>query len=243
MKKLVLSLLGLFLLFSCAWDNLVTEQMLKNNYDSESGELDLSNFALSKIPDFSSYWKDSLFFQAKSVNLSNNNIVFLETDKLWDFTNLWTLSIANNTLKAVQNTDVQLESLDISGNQLEVLIFASGSTIKELNISDNVLRYWSDIQLPLNLEVLNVNNNKLNDIKGFGELLQLRYLDLSENELSDLNMKELSKQKKLEYIDISWNLEMSPERVEAMTKYNTKYLEKQNEQNTITAGGTWALTQ
>lgn len=243
MKKTIAFVMCTLLISSCSGDRLIDENFLMKSYNTETQDLDLSDLGLTAMPDFSSF-TGSEILTAKTLNLAENDISLLDMSMLKDFADLRELNVSDNEITIVKNLNTDMDLLNLSDNDLEILSFASGSILKELDLSSNNLRFWGDIaMLPLTISTLDLSDNRLQNIDGVWKLMRLKYLDISNNELSDLDMKELSSQKLLQYIDISENPEMSKERIDAMKKYNDKYIEKQNEQKQFNKTMTGSLTQ
>jgi Leucine-rich repeat (LRR) protein len=125
MKKVCLVLVTAIFLSGCNGDSRMSENYLTKQYNIESKALDLSDSGLTKVPDFSMYPNEADIFGASEINLADNDIKELDAASFTSFKNLKKVSLADNELKVIRNLDLELDNLDLSDNELEILSFAS----------------------------------------------------------------------------------------------------------------------
>lgn len=81
------------------------------------------------------------------------------------------------------------KSVDLSGKQLTALpeSLLSQTSVTSLNLSNNQLTNLNGIEKLVNLETLNVENNRLESLPaGIGQLKKLKNADFSNNRLTSL---------------------------------------------------------
>lgn len=169
----------------------------------------------------------SQFNKTKFVNLSHNSI-----DKFVGFSNLTQLDLSHNLIKNlsvniskqsklshlyVQNNQIKsitnfssaiLKFFDASGNKIEKLSIGYNPSLKQLTLSDNLIK---TIQTKLynvipNLEILNLSSNFLSKLEDYSfNLTNLLQLDLNNNEISSLSQKCFSGLSRLQVLNISLN--------------------------------------
>ena len=120
--------------------------------------------------------------ELKLDNCDIRNISGLE-----NFINLNTLNLSNNKLKDGE------DSIEAVTEQLKTL-----TSLKELNLSHNYLKYTSGLEHLANLKKLNLYDNAISDLSGLNNLQNLTYLNLGEN---NENEKKLHTMAPLENIN------------------------------------------
>lgn len=115
--------------------------------------------------------------QLEALDLSNMVIGCLESDALFDLVNLETLDLRN----------CKIDNLDKHA-------FKKLANLKSLNLNGNRLKQLQQGLFEFNpkLSALSVRNNKLNTIEvDFTAILNLKRIDLTENECIDENYAEI----------------------------------------------------
>jgi Leucine-rich repeat (LRR) protein len=125
MKKISIYIVSLLLLASCNGETLIDKNLLEKSYDTSLQSLDLRDLSLAMIPDFSVFGTGTSFENAQSIDLSGNDIEFLEIDKLAYFEGLREIYLADNEIKVVNNLDINADILDLSDNRIETAFFQS----------------------------------------------------------------------------------------------------------------------
>ena len=167
-------------------------------------KLDLSSNRLSGItPDLSP------LSHLTSVNLSNNNL----TGDIWKsfstLTNLEEIYVGNNNC-TISSTDfsgfINLKSLDISKLNI-VEIPQSLSTLQNLtslNISENKISNYSNLNLLSKLQELNLSGNSITSLPNeISSLKSLKTLNLSNNSIT--NFSSLNSLSSLEWLSLENN--------------------------------------
>lgn len=155
-----------------------------------------------------------------TLNLSNKELTSVSTgDNIFKyFINLKELDLSNNNITSINpitNSNIELEKLNISNNNFIDSSKESSITSKlykipsltELDISNNKLKYLTNINQLVNLKRLNAYNNEIIDLKGLSDLTTLEYLNLGENYTKNTieNLNALNTLTSLKYFDFSDN--------------------------------------
>lgn len=190
---------------------------------------------------FSDQWNRGI---RRHVNLSHCNITDIYPKVFENFQNLVSLSLSGNPFISKENltkfiANIQknrsLKKLDLSFLNFPQItsVFADLQriTIKELDLSGNKIETIEPISLQYlsTLHIFKINRNKLKTLGGLVRLANLRYLDISYNQIDKLHIdyvkiftkmkffighhnqlvtvtnEQLSKWKNLHYLDISHN--------------------------------------
>ncbi|XP_038048350.1 leucine-rich repeat-containing protein 40-like [Patiria miniata] len=165
--------------------NAVSSALLKQAM--RSGQLNLSNRELAKVPD--SVWRINIDIpeEAKTVSLDKTE------DGWWEQTDLVKLILACNKLQEISNDIQQLPALtvlDVHDNVLTSLPPAIGEllNLQKLNISHNKITSLPSEMFQLrHLLSFHVEHNDLTELpEGIGEFIHLEELNLSHNKLTTL---------------------------------------------------------
>lgn len=86
-----------------------------------------------------------------------------------------------------------LETLDLSSNKLNNLALRLPNSLKYFSIGSNQLKYWPIANLPINLEVLEIQDNQLVEMCNSAsigankiEFAQLKVLNVSQNRIESI---------------------------------------------------------
>ena len=144
----------------------------------------------------------NIILKEKEINIKNdkNNV----NEELLKFNKLFNLNIENsNILK------LNLKNKEINNNKLQLLINVNFIELKQLYLSNNKI---SDIKelLKVKLEKLEILDLSVNEISNIDvleklNLIQLKKLNLSGNNISDIKVLEKLKLEKLEILNLSMN--------------------------------------
>ena len=176
-------------------------------------KLELNNKNISNIDGIEN------FIYLKELNISNNNIKNI--NKVQNLVNLKILKAYCNTISDISCIAnlYNLEYIDLSKNKLDdssrtkenclTTNLSNLTSLTELNISHNYLRYISGIENLVNLKSLNLYDNAICDIQGIENLELLETLKLGENNefsrYTIVGVSELSSLLNLKYLDFSEN--------------------------------------
>jgi Leucine-rich repeat (LRR) protein len=101
-----------------------------------------------------------------------------------------------------------LELLSLSNNQITQLdpnLFKNNNKLKTLNLAKNNLRSSNLLNLPVSLNKLNLNSNFFDSRLNVTNLINLKRLDLTFNNLKQVSLHLLSNLKSLLWLDLSNN--------------------------------------
>lgn len=184
MKKILIFILPLILLFSCSEE----KEEIKEVWYTLSNQNLMQEY---EVPD-------------RSLNLSNKNIK-------------WFVSFSQYL------TWTEVNNIYLQNNSIELLDVSKYSKLWRLDLSNNLIRFWTDVKLPSGIRHLNLSNNSLSSIKWLSNLKKLKTVDISNNDLDDNDIKSLIWLDNLQYINIEWNKVSDNLRVE-FWKFNARYL-------------------
>ncbi len=142
----------------------------------------------------------------------------------------YTLDLSNQNLEALPvfrkyMTGSWLQDIyriDLSQNDIQIIpegsfdIFPNLNTI---NLASNDFRFGSDINIPKTVKTLSLSDNNLSDITWFSEYAELSRVDLTNNDLEDIDLAELWGFKKLVELRVEGN-NISPKLLESINKIN-----------------------
>lgn len=154
----------------------------------KSGQLNLSNRGLTKIPE--KVWRVNLDVPPEAKNVS---LDCADGDKWWEIVDLTKLILASNKLTEISPEIVQfpaLAVLDVHDNALTALPDEIGQLVnlKRLNLSHNKLSSLpSSMESLVSLSSLKLDHNTLTSLgTELGRMTQLEEMDLSHNSLSNV---------------------------------------------------------
>jgi len=198
-------------------------------YNGYSEVFDLSNLQISSIAPYT--FKH--FKNAKTIDLSNNILEVISSKALDGLTQLRTLLLNNNKIAEIEtnalNDLVSLEDLNLNNNQLTSIdadTFNPMQNIINLDLAYNHIRdmdwdklrlsnmvylnaKWNQIkqlsQCDLNATIFTSSCPNLTKITPFADLLSLETLDLSQNEISEINPYDFFFMRSLTFLNMSYN--------------------------------------
>jgi len=96
------------------------------------------------------------------------------------------LILNHNNIKKIENLQENpyLEHLDLSYNEIEVIENLDGLNLQKLNLMNNRIKLITGLDNLPNLIELNISKNQISRLKGLQSLVNLRYLYLSSNLIS-----------------------------------------------------------
>ena len=148
----------------------------------------------------------------EELNLSNNYIGDEQLNYLSYLTKLKNMNLSNNNLRSEEIKNIinkikTLQKINLSNNNIEQLIFEKSNGLIELDLDNNKINYLSfSCNIGDKFEFLiylTANENRIQNIEGINNLINLEYLSLSVNEIRELNIKKLNK---LKYLQLKSNL-------------------------------------
>ncbi|CAL6084870.1 Conserved_hypothetical protein [Hexamita inflata] len=148
---------------------------------------------LSIVSNQFSYFEKSQFHLLKNiVTLSLKECNFREIRFLQDITELKELTLNENNLENSDFIDCQfrkLQVLNVSYNNLESLDYLDISqNLFRINASYNKIKVlFKECSQVLEIDELDLSNNKLNDISGLRLCTKLKYLNISYNSLTHID--------------------------------------------------------
>ncbi|KAL4510036.1 hypothetical protein ABPG72_010229 [Tetrahymena utriculariae] len=174
----------------------------KNNIQKifRKDEDDTINFSNSQLVSINNLGQFIDSSQITSLNLDRNHLKEIE-EIFSQMVNLKYLSMEMNHIRFLAYFDnmQSLQQLNLSMNRIvKVDQLNSCKNLRLINLSMNYIEEVEDLQLPY-LEQLYLQGNKLTRLPSFQYLPRLRYLDISKNELSDIN--PILSQKALNYLE------------------------------------------
>ena len=176
---------------------------------SSLSQLDISHNRLEEIPNAISHAK-----LLRVLDISFNDITFIEDEKFYGLSNLQTLYIHHNEIYNITRNSFSnlhsLKLLDISYNQIvgvEYNALEVVGQLKGLNITHNLLSDINGLVLTLeNLQWLNASYNQLTWFDYAVILPNIEWMDLSNNQLPLLgNHYELQSHLGLKKLYVSFN--------------------------------------
>ncbi|XP_073259571.1 leucine-rich repeat-containing protein 40-like [Porites lutea] len=176
------------------------------NQARKSGQLNLSNRGLTKVPD--KVWRVNLEVPLEARNVS---LDCADGDKWWEIVDVTKLILASNKLTEISSEIVQfpaLTVLDVHDNSLTMLPNEIGQLVnlKRLNLSHNKLSSLpSSLGCLDSLSSLKMDHNNLTSLEiELGKMVQLEEMDLSHNSLRSLR-PSLGNCHSLRHLNLSQN--------------------------------------
>ena len=148
----------------------------------------------------------------EELNLSNNYIGDEQLNYLTYLTKLKTINLSNNNLRSEEVKNLiykikTLQKINLANNNIEQLIFEKSNGLIELDLDNNKISFLSFKCNSGNkfdfLMYLSANENRIQNVEGINNLINLEYLSLSVNEIREINIKKLNK---LKYLQLKSNL-------------------------------------
>ncbi|CAD8050559.1 unnamed protein product [Paramecium primaurelia] len=175
------------------------------NKQSYNRSLQITNFNASKNS-IKQMIGISIFHNLRVLNLSHNQIQKIEG--LTNLKQLCALILNNNQIKLIQGLEkcLELNTLVLSNNQIiNVQGISHLNKLEKLQLSHNQIEDLENC-ICMNLEQLNVNNNKIQEIpKFFSQLTKLKRLDIGKNDIKDPQQMIVLKDLKLIHLNIAGN--------------------------------------
>lgn len=164
--------------------------------------LQLNNNFLRHVPGFESDFLEVL-------NVSRNLISFLPQELFSKLPNLKTLDVSFNHLKHLKFPETfSLEVLDVSYCNIERINVSNVLNLRSLHLRGNYIGRITDgyITNP-GLEVLDLSKNSVDsvDVKAFGKLEKLLYLDMSMNLITQIHPDTFLNNVNLQTLNLSRN--------------------------------------
>ena len=173
---------------------------LLTNLNISNNNLERINLNFNKNLEYLNLSKNNLFkfdtlpiSKIKKLDLSNNNISEI---KLTNMKDIISLRLKNNKLKEVNlKNNLKLEELDLSFNKIKELSYFSNLTSLDIEATD-----IEDVIVNKELKRINIGSTKFKDIEFIKNLEDLEDLNVSNTNITNL---DLSKYKKLKSLNIS----------------------------------------
>lgn len=233
MKKLLLLILPLFLLFSCSDNsaNINKEPEIDNIesfYDKDANSIIIRWKELTKVPDF-----NALPYHIKEettyISLWNNKITSISSEDFDMFPSLENINLWFNSLEEVDFSNDTIKEIWLHKNKISK-VSLSWDNIIAVTLWFNQIKSTSDIKLPRkNLQYLTLNWNKITDIKNLNKYYNLILLRL---EFNDINLEEftetLSELPNIKFVTTAWNKNIPQEKVNQLNKWSKENMEKYN---------------
>ena len=146
------------------------------------------------------------------LNISNNYIGDEQLNYLTYLTKLKSLNLSNNNLRSEEVKNIiykikTLQKINLSNNNIEQLILEKSNGLIELDLDNNKINFLSFNCKSGNkfefLMYLTANENRIQNVEGINNLINLEYLSLSVNEIREININKLNK---LKYLQLKSNL-------------------------------------
>lgn len=150
------------------------------------------------------------------MDLSYNNITYLQEHLFSNYTNLVELNLSNNLIsdlsRDVFRSHTHMRQLSLSHNSLRAMpfqVFSPMADILKLDLSHNYLVTFLDhyFRFNKNIETLLLNNNQLVKItsNALVDLISLKNLDLSCNYLQSISLGLFDSLSQLRYLNLNSN--------------------------------------
>lgn len=162
----------------------------------------------------------------KLLNCENNKLILVESGFLNPDTLLENLVLSHNYLQALELSNIKSRYIELNFNNLTVLEIGNdtirisaiknsvevvscllGTKLTNLNLSFNYLKELGCIEKLTSLVSLDLSNNNLQDLEidDFSHLSNLKNLSLKGNKIQNLSQGMFSHQNQLEFLDLSYN--------------------------------------
>jgi len=174
----------------------------------EMAVVDLSHNVLREVSGsvFEKFWA------LRYLNLSHNSLKRMASGAFGNLPTLLDLDLSHNQLRDLGSISglISLKSLNARYNQLKSIPTVSVA-LNDLDLESNMIEEVSCSSFPMinSLLYLHLKNNslKLLDSDSFCNLLTLRFLDLTSNNISDVSsiVSSLQKLSSLQFLNLSYN--------------------------------------
>ncbi|XP_055316117.1 leucine-rich repeat-containing protein 15-like [Sitodiplosis mosellana] len=142
--------------------------------------------------------------------VANNQLSEIQSGVFFAAKNLEVADFACNNIKSVDTFAFKdakiLETLNLSQNaitKLDEYMFVDLINLKELNLSHNKINEFDFSALPMNLMILDLSNNNISNLeRTFTKIAKLKHLNLAFNPLANLNIGAFAKVPYLEYLNL-----------------------------------------
>jgi hypothetical protein len=157
----------------------------------------------------------------KSFELNQKNIddTYKTPDRSINLSNKWIKSFVDlNTYIS----EKEVNNIYLNDNNIQTINVSWYNKLWRLDISNNDIRFISDLKLPITIRHLNLSHNNLTNLKWLEKYTKLKTLDISYNNLeeSGIVVKWL---KNLKYINVEWN-KVNDELISKLNQFNSVYL-------------------
>uniref|UniRef100_A0A8C6UB02 TIR domain-containing protein n=1 Tax=Neogobius melanostomus TaxID=47308 RepID=A0A8C6UB02_9GOBI len=179
---------------------------------TDSRTINCNDHKLSRIP-------SDIPKTAVILNVSHNNINFIQQSYFSGLTELQILDLSNNQISHIEDASFShlssLTVLSLIGNKLMELtdhMFTGLSNLTVLNLTENQITFVSEfVFVPLTkLLQLRLRDNRLSSISDIVKVVSfcplLKFLDLSNNPLSSIESEQFPFPLNITELDLSWTL-------------------------------------
>jgi hypothetical protein len=163
------------------------------------------------------YW-NPILNKITSIKLWNNKITKVNIDDLAIIPNLNNLELNNNQITSVE-LDLKL--------------------LKTINLANNKITSWNNFKVWDSIKNINLSGNWLDDLEWFKKYKNVIAADLSNNKLNEKDLKNFWWNKKIQYLLLDWNKDISKDLINKIEKYNSKYLKSKSKKVNIKSS-TWS---
>ncbi|KAG3156828.1 hypothetical protein PI126_g8589 [Phytophthora idaei] len=120
----------------------------------------------------------------KSMDASGQKIEIVES-----FPEVDSLDLSGNSIEVIKEADsTSVSTLDISDNGIkDMTIISIPSSVTVLNVDDNQLSSLSDGDIPDTVTSISIRNNSITSLQSFVMSDQAQYIDLSDNSMTKLS--------------------------------------------------------
>ena len=137
------------------------------------------------------------------------------------------LNLQNKNIKWFVNLNIfmsetEVNNIFIQNNNIDTINISDFKDLWTLDVSNNNIRFISDLKLPFKIRSLNLSWNKLTSLKWLEKYKFLKKIDISNNNLKekDIIFKSF---KYLKYINVIWN-DISKEFTQKIDRFNSLFL-------------------
>lgn len=236
MKKILVLLLSVSLLFSCSDTKNNKDKALINSdvsleeyFDDEAKSLNIRSKWLTKVPDFNTL-PDDIKEEVVYITLIDNDISSFSDEDFEMFPSLQEINLWYNNISEVDFSNDSVKIISFTKNKITKVDLSWSDNLATINLSFNKIESVSDLDLPrVNLTQLLLNSNNISDIKDLKELYNLVFLRLEFNsvELEEL-VDVLSELPNIKFITTAGNSDIPKEKTEKLNKWSLENKIKYN---------------